>query len=81
MSGKNTKPNLQSREESQLPAPPTGFHPTNHRKHQRLYTLLSMELFCKSTDAETAVRFLEQYNNLNGIPESLKTDKWYAFTG
>ena len=36
--------------------------------------------FCKSTESQTAVKFLEQYVNLNGIPETIRTDKATAFT-
>ena len=37
--------------------------------------------FCTSTDGETAVKFLEQYINLNGVPKTIRTDKATAFTG
>ena len=37
--------------------------------------------FCTSTDGETAVKFLEQYIQLNGIPKTIRTDKATAFTG
>ena len=36
---------------------------------------------CKTTDGETATKFLEQYCNLNGIPKTIRTDKATAFTG
>ena len=37
--------------------------------------------FCKTPDGETAVKFLKQYINLNGIPKLIRTDKGTAFTG
>ena len=36
---------------------------------------------CKTTDGQPAVRLLEQYINLNGIPKTIRTDKATAFTG
>ena len=36
---------------------------------------------CKYTDGETAVKFIEQYIQLNGIPKTIRTDKATAFTG
>ena len=36
--------------------------------------------FCKSTESQTAVKFLEQYINLKGIPKTIRTDKATAFT-
>ena len=57
-------------------------------KNRRYYILLSMDRiskwpaasFCKSTESQTAVEFLEQYVNLNGIPKTIRTDKATAFT-
>ena len=57
--------------------------------NRRFYILLSIDRyskwpaasFCKHTDGETAVTFLEQYIQLNGIPKTIKTDKATAFTG
>ena len=40
-----------------------------------------MASLCRVTDGETAVKFLEQYINLNGIPKTKRTDKATAFTG
>ena len=37
--------------------------------------------FCKTTDKSTAVRFLEQYKHLKGIPRIIRTDKATAFKG
>ena len=53
-----------------------------------MHILLSMDRFsklpatsfCKSTENQTAVKFLKQYINLNGIPKTIRTDKATAFT-
>ena len=37
--------------------------------------------FCTSTDGETAIKVLEQYIQLNGVPKTIRTDKATAFTG
>ena len=37
--------------------------------------------FCKTTEDQTAVRFLEQYIVLYGVPKTFRTDKVTAFTG
>ena len=37
--------------------------------------------FCKHTDGVTAVKFIEQYIQLNGIPKKITTTKATAFTG
>ena len=37
--------------------------------------------FRTSTDGETAVKFLDQYIRLNGVPKTIRTDKATAFTG
>ena len=36
--------------------------------------------FCKSTESQTAVKFLEQYVILIDIPKTIRTDKATAFT-
>ena len=36
---------------------------------------------CKTTHGETAIKFLEQYCNLNGTPKTIRTDKATTFTG
>ena len=36
---------------------------------------------CTSTDSETAINFLEQHIQLNGVPKPIRTDKATAFTG
>ena len=40
-----------------------------------------MTSFCTATDGETAVKLLDQYIRLNGIPKIIRTDKVTAFTG
>ena len=37
--------------------------------------------FCKHIGGETALKFLDQYIKLNGIPKTIRTDKASAFTG
>ena len=57
--------------------------------NRRFYILLSIDWyskwlpasFCTSTDGETAVKFLEKYNQLNGIPKTIRSDRATAFTG
>ena len=57
--------------------------------NRRFYILLSMDRYsqwpavsvCTSTDGETAVKFLDQYIRLNGIPKIIRTDEATAFTG
>ena len=57
--------------------------------YRRVHILLSIAQFsewpaasfCKYTDGETAVKFLEEYIHLNGIPKTNRTDKAIAFTG
>ena len=43
--------------------------------------MASCNNFCKTTDGENAVKSLEQYINLNGIPKFVRTDKATSFTG
>ena len=45
------------------------------------YSIWPAASLCKTTDGETAIKFLEQYCNLNGIPKTIRTDKATAFTG
>ena len=95
-SGKNIKPNIPSTEKNQLPPlyKPNEEIQLNFigpitEKNHRLYLLLSMDRFskwpeaslCKTTEDQTAVRFLEQYISLNGVPKTIRTDKAAAFTG
>ena len=84
--GKNIKPNVPSTEkisyQLEFTCPITA-------KNQKFYIILSMDRltkspatsFCKTTDGQTAVRFLEQYTNQNGVPKTIRTDKATAFTG
>ena len=96
MSGKNIKPNIPSTEINSLPplANPNeeiqlDFIGPMTENNRRFYILLSMDRyskwpaasFCTSTDGETAVKFLDQYIRLNGIPKIIRTDKATAFTG
>ena len=96
MSGKNIKPNIPSRERSSLPPLnipneeiQLDFIGPITEHNRRFYILLSMDRynkwpavsFCTSTDGETAVKFLEQYIRLNGVPITIRTDKATAFTG
>ena len=96
MSGKSIKPNIPYTEKNNLPPLNSpneeirlGFIGPITENNRRFYILLSMDRFCKwptacfctSTDGETAVKFLEQYNNLNGVPKPIRMDKATAFTG
>ena len=44
-------------------------------------TAKSAASLCKTTDGETATKFLEQFCNLNGIPKTIRTHKATDFTG
>ena len=96
MSGKSIKPNLPQTEKNSLPPLNNpneeiqlDFIGPITEKNRRCYILLSIDRYskwpaasyCLSTDGETAVRFLEQYIRLNGIPKTIRTDKATAFTG
>ena len=58
-------------------------------RNQRLKILLSIDLFskwpeassCKTTEGQTAIRFLENNINRNDVPKINRTDKATAFTG
>ena len=96
MSGKSIKPNIHSTEKNSL-SPVNSpneeiqldFIGTITDNHRRFYILLSIDRYskwptasyCKYTDGETAVKFLEHYIQLNGIPKTIRTDKATAFTG
>ena len=96
MSGKSIKPNIPYTEKDNLPPvnnPNEEFQldfigPITE-KNRRFYILLSIDRlskwpaasFCKNTDGETAVKIIEQYIQLNGIPKTIRTDKATAFTG
>ena len=96
MSGKSNKPYIPSTEKNNLPPVNSpneeiqlDFIGPITDNHRRFYILLSIDWyskwpsasFCKYTDGETAVKFLEQYIQLNGIPKTIRTDKATAFTG
>ena len=96
MSGKNIKPNILSTEINSDPPLDNpneeiqlDFIGPMTENNRRFYILLSIDRyskwpaasFCTSTDGETAVKFLDQYIRLNGIPIIIKTDKATAFTG
>ena len=95
IAGKSNKPNIPSTEKNQLPPlnKPNeeiqlDFIGPITEKNRRFYILLSMDRFskwpaasfCISTESQTAVKLLEQYVNLNGIPKIIRTDKATAFT-
>ena len=86
MAGNSIKPNIPSTEKKQLPPLSKSndeiqldFIGPITEKNRRFYILLSMDRFskwpaasfCKSTESQTAVKFLEQYINLNGIPKTI----------
>ena len=96
MSGKNIKPNIPSTEKnnlSRLDNPneeiQLDFIGPITVDNRRFHILLSMDRFskwpaasfCTSTDGETAIKFLEQYIQLNGVPKTIRTDKATASTG
>ena len=95
MSGKSINPNIPSTEKNLPPVNSPNkeiqldFIGPITDNHRRVCILLSIDRyskwttasFCKHTDGETAVKFLEQYNQLNGIPKTIKTDKATAFRG
>ena len=96
MSGKNIKPNIPGTETNSLPPLNNpneeirmDFIGTITENNRRIYILLSMDRyskwpaasFCASTDGETEVKFLEQNNQLNGIPKSIRSDRATAFGG
>ena len=96
ISGKNIKPNIPSTETNSLPPLNNpneeiqiDFIGPITENNCRFYILLSMDRcskwpaasFCTSTDGETAVKFLEKYIQLNGIPKTIRSDRATAFTG
>ena len=96
MSGKSIKPNIPYTEKNNLPPVNNpneeiqlDFIGPITENNRRFYILLSIDRFskwpaasfCKNTDGETAVKFIEQYIQLNGIPKTIRTDKATAFTG
>ena len=96
LSGKNLKPNLPKTEQNHLPPLnlpneeiQLDFIGTITKENRRFHILLSIDRYskwpaaslCKITDGETAVKFIQQYMQLNGIPKTIRTDKASAFTG
>ena len=96
MSGKNIKPNIPSTETNHLPRLDNPneeiqlyFIGPITVENRQFHILLSMDRFskwpaanfCTSTDGETAIKLLEQYIQLNGIPKTIRTDRTTAFTG
>ena len=96
MFGKSVKPNIPNTEKKVLPPVNSpneeiqlDFIGPITENHRRFYILLSMDRFskwpaaslCKYTDGKTAVKLIEQYIQLNGIPKMIRTDKATAFTG
>ena len=87
MSGKSIKPNLPSTEINSFPQLDNSnkeiqldFIGPMTENNRRFFILLYMDRyskwpaasFCTSTDGETAVKFLDQYIRLNGIPKKLE---------
>ena len=96
MSGKSIKPNIPNTEKNNLPPVNNpnediqlDFIGPITENNRRFYILLSMDRFskwpaaslCKYTDGKTAVKFIEQYIQLNGIPKTIRADKATTFTG
>ena len=96
MSGKSIKPQLPMTEINYLPPAEKpnqeiqlDFIGPIRFKHRRFYTLISIDRYsrwpaactCEAPNRKTAKNFLEQNNVLNGIPQTIKTDKGTAFTG
>ena len=96
MSGKNKKPDKPSTETNHLPRLENpneeiqlDFIGPITVDNCRFHILLSLDRFskwpaasfCTSTDGETAIKILEQYIQLNGVPKTIRTDKATAFTG
>ena len=95
MTGKSIKPNIPMTEVNFLPPlsePNTeiqlDFIGPIRFKHRKFYILLSMDRYskwpaaaiCKTPNAKSAEKFIEQYTLLNGHPQILRTDKGTAFT-
>ena len=96
MSGKSIKSNIPNTEKNNLPPVNNPneeiqleFIGPFTENNRRFEIILSMDRFskwpaaslCKYTDVETAIKFVEQYIQLNGIPKTIRTDKATAFTG
>ena len=96
LSGKNIKPNIPKTKQKSLPSLNVPIEKIQldsigpiTDQNRRFYILLFMDRYskwpavslCKTTDGQTATKFLEQYCNLNDIPKTMITDKATAFTG
>ena len=96
MAGKNIKPQLPMTEINYLPPAEKAnqeiqldFIGPIRFKHRRFYILLSIDRYsrwpaaciCETPTGKTAKNFLEQYITLNGLPQTIRTDKGTAFTG
>ena len=94
--GKNLKSNIPKTNQNSLPPLNSpneeiqlDFIGPITEENRRFYILLYKDryiiwpaaILCKSTDGKTAVNFLQQYFQLNGIPKTIRTDKASAFTG
>ena len=96
MAGKNIKPQLPMTEINYLPPVEKtkqeiqlDFIGPIRFKQRRFYILLSIDRYsrwpaaciCEAPTGKTAKNFLEQYITLNGLPQTIRTDKGTAFTG
>ena len=96
MAGKNIKPQLPMTEIIYLPPVEKtnqeiqlDFIGPIRFKHRRFYILLSIDRYsrwpaasiCEAPTGKTAKNFLKQYITLNGLPQTIRTDKGTAFTG
>ena len=96
MAGKNIRPQLPMTEINYVPpAEKTNqeiqldFIGPIRFKHRRFYILLSIDRYsrwpaasiCEAPTGKTAKKFLERYITLNGLPQTIRTDKGTAFTG
>ena len=61
----------------------------NLPEYGNIYLLVSIDRFskwpmakiCQNTGAETAIKFMEQYITINGVPKTIRCDNASAFTG
>ena len=96
MAGENIKPQLPMTEDNYLPPAENtnqeiqlDFIGPIRFKHRRFYILISIDRHsrwpaacnCEAPARKTAENFLEQNITLNGLPQTIRTDKGTAFTG
>ena len=96
MAGKNIKPQLPMTEINYLPPVEKtnqeiqlDFIGPIRFKHRRFYKSPSIDRYsrwpaaciCEAPTGKRAINFLEQYITLNGLPQTIRTDKGTAFTG